>query len=573
MNTIMHNLSAMNAQRQLSINGKKKVNNTEKLSSGYRINRSADDAAGLSISEKMRTQIRGLNQGAKNTEDGISLCKVADGALAEVTEILHRITELSVQSANGTNTEQERRAIQQEISQLMQEIDRIGETTEFNRKKIFDGNGGQRIRNASSVGGVGQTPGVGGISGTLPKGISIMTHPFHFGNISTDEFFGLSDGIHTITGNMIDNRYPFKWDGWYEDTPPGAPSSNSPYLPFQISYDKNIYSSKEEAAKAIEGKTFYLIPERDYKGISYTTGGSKYLENKVMCERKIQNLLLDYEDLFSYDPKKVFLDVYPRLHYDENHPADLYYEVAGEKGSSVFKLTEASKKSVQELFDTNNGKLPPNLELEFYTDSDPHYKDKYTLSTTGDASFSELIAEMKDQMQTENPLVGFRYQIKTLSFSSNDPMQTIPLPPNPGGTAPSCSGALGRWWIQSGANPGDGLFLEFEEMDTEILGLKGLDASTEWGAGEAITRMAKALKILMSQRTRIGAQQNRLEHIYQNVTNAAENTQNAETRIRDADLAKEMVSYARDHILGQVGEAMLAQTNQSPRQVLSLLQS
>lgn len=119
MNTIMHNLSAMNAQRQLSINGKKKVNNTEKLSSGYRINRSADDAAGLSISEKMRTQIRGLNQGAKNTEDGISLCKVADGALAEVTEILHRITELSVQSANGTNTEQERRAIQQEISQLM----------------------------------------------------------------------------------------------------------------------------------------------------------------------------------------------------------------------------------------------------------------------------------------------------------------------------------------------------------------------------------------------------------------------------------------------------------------------
>ncbi len=479
MNTIMHNLSAMNAQRQLSINGKKKVNNTEKLSSGYRINRSADDAAGLSISEKMRTQIRGLNQGAKNTEDGISLCKVADGALAEVTEILHRITELSVQSANGTNTEQERRAIQQEISQLMQEIDRIGETTEFNRKKIFDGNGGQRIRNASSVGGVGQTPGVGGISGTLPKGISIMTHPFHFGNISTDEFFGLSDGIHTITGNMIDNRYPFKWDGWYEDTPPGAPSSNSPYLPFQI----------------------------------------------------------------------------------------------GEKGSCVFKLTEASKKSVQELFDTNNGKLPPNLELEFYTDSDPHYKDKYTLSTTGDASFSELIAEMKDQMQTENPLVGFRYQIKTLSFSSNDPMQTIPIPPNPGGTAPSCSGALGRWWIQSGANPGDGLFLEFEEMDTEILGLKGLDASTEWGAGEAITRMAKALKILMSQRTRIGAQQNRLEHIYQNVTNAAENTQNAETRIRDADIAKEMVSYARDHILGQVGEAMLAQTNQSPRQVLSLLQS
>ena len=111
MNVVAHNLLAMNANRQFNITNKNKAKTTEKLSSGYRINRAADDVAGLSISEKMRRQIRGLSQGVRNTEDGVSLCQVADGALAEVTEMLHRITELSIQSANGTYTDDDRQAI------------------------------------------------------------------------------------------------------------------------------------------------------------------------------------------------------------------------------------------------------------------------------------------------------------------------------------------------------------------------------------------------------------------------------------------------------------------------------
>ena len=120
MNIVAHNLSAMNAQRQFGINTRSKIKSTEKLSSGYKINRAADDAAGLSISEKMRRQIRGLTQGVENTQDGVSLCQVADGALAEVNDMLHRITELSVKSANGTNSEQDRQYIQEEISQILQ---------------------------------------------------------------------------------------------------------------------------------------------------------------------------------------------------------------------------------------------------------------------------------------------------------------------------------------------------------------------------------------------------------------------------------------------------------------------
>ena len=135
---VSHNISAMYAQRQFHIVGNNKAKSTEKLSSGYRINRAADDAAGLEISEKMRSQIRGLNAGAENIQDGISLIQVADGALSEVNDMLHRMTELSVKAANGTNTIEDRRAIQNEINELKTEITRIGKTTKFNEITIFD---------------------------------------------------------------------------------------------------------------------------------------------------------------------------------------------------------------------------------------------------------------------------------------------------------------------------------------------------------------------------------------------------------------------------------------------------
>lgn len=137
---INHNLSAMNAQRQLNISGIQRTKSSEKLSSGYRINRSADDAAGLTISEKMRSQIRGLDQGSRNVQDGISLLQVADGALNEVHDMLHRMNELSIQAANDTNNIEDREAIQQEIDQLSLEIDRISDTTSFNGRLLFKGN-------------------------------------------------------------------------------------------------------------------------------------------------------------------------------------------------------------------------------------------------------------------------------------------------------------------------------------------------------------------------------------------------------------------------------------------------
>jgi flagellin len=139
---IQHNISALNAERQYSIVNKDKTKSMEKLSSGYRINRAADDAAGLSISEKMRVQIRGLKKGVTNTQDGVSLCQVADGALSEMQSMVHRISELSIQAANCTNTDTDRQMIQDEISQIIKEVDRTSDNTTFNTFKIFGENSG-----------------------------------------------------------------------------------------------------------------------------------------------------------------------------------------------------------------------------------------------------------------------------------------------------------------------------------------------------------------------------------------------------------------------------------------------
>ncbi len=137
---VQHNMQAMNANRQLGITTGNQAKSTEKLSSGFRINRAADDAAGLSISEKMRSQIRGLNKASDNAEDGISLVQTAEGALNEVHSMLQRMNELSTQAANDTNTTTDRTAIAAELTQLKDEIDRVSSTTQFNTMNLLDGN-------------------------------------------------------------------------------------------------------------------------------------------------------------------------------------------------------------------------------------------------------------------------------------------------------------------------------------------------------------------------------------------------------------------------------------------------
>ena len=348
---IRHNLTAMNAQRQLNLTGKQNAKSTEKLSSGYKINRAADDAAGLAISEKMRRQIRGLNQGIANTQDGISLNQVADGALAEVHEMLHRITELSVKAANGTNSPQDRQAIQQEINEILAEIDRIGDTTVV-------------------------------LSGKAPDSFSI-------GYYSTIHDWSYYEGSYAQLGeNMI-----------------GAD------LGFSL----------------------------------------------------------------------------------------LWHDALNQKGKQTYSFQYGIAETQK---DSNLNQVPLKSDLTQLTN---HY--------------------------------------------SNKPV-----------------------WIQSGCDAGDGIWLELGEMNCKAIGIEKLDVSTVDGACDALDRLEGALNYISGFRSRLGAQQNRLEHTIANESNVVENTASAESLIRDTDMADMMVLNSLENVLMQAGQSMLAQANTSLQGVLPLLQ-
>ncbi|WP_339205357.1 flagellin [Paenibacillus sp. FSL K6-3182] len=391
---INHNITALNTHRQLGANQAATSKNIEKLSSGLKINRAGDDAAGLAISEKMRGQIRGLDMGSKNAQDSISLIQTAEGALNETHSILQRMRELSVQSANDTNTDSDRKELQAEVKQLVTELDRIGNTTEFNTKKLLDG----------SAKGVAEA-----VTGTAKinnnSGVTIASAALD----------ALTAAANTGSGK----------DGAYMIVKTGGTST---------------------------GSTFSVIGP-DGKGASLA-------------------------------------------------------------------ITVAST----------------------------------TITFTNDASSpltAGLVISISDA--TANMKVG---ESMTFVF----------------GKAEVAANDLGgSIMTQIGANAGQTAFISVGDMRASALGVKDIDISSKFGAATAIETVQNAMQKVSSQRSSLGAIQNRLEHTINNLGAASENLTAAESRIRDTDMAKEMMAQTKNSILAQAAQAMLAQANQQPQGVLQLL--
>ena len=385
VSVVAHNLMAMNGSRQLNINTKSKSKSAERLASGYRINRASDDAAGLAISEKIRFQVRGLDRGEQNTQDGVSFCQTADGAMNEVNDLLNRMQVLCVQAANDTNSQQEKSSIQHEINQIKLEISRISDTTTFNDRPIFR---------------------------------------------DPDRVFRLPD--HTV--------------------------------------DDTINNDAVQGDTGVQGGFSFGEPLTITR-TSKTTGS----------------------------PVKTVLGV-------STEGQDGY---AGEIGrtyaSAMFDFADAgSDYHVQDLIGKQICTYDP--------DTDP---------TTGETD---------------------------------------------------TSGGRGQIWIQAGSDGRSGMFIDQPEMSVEKLGLDEIDVELPGGALKGIDIVDRAREIVSSERSMIGAQQNRMEHMMNINANTSENLTHAESVIRDTDMAEEMVSFMKHNVLEQAGQSMLAQANQLPQQVLSLLQ-
>ena len=393
---VQHNMQAANANRMLNVTTSAQSKSTEKLSSGYKINRAADDAAGLSISEKMRKQIKGLDRASTNAQDGVSCVQTAEGALTEVHSMLQRMNELAVQSSNGTLSEDDRNNIQDEVDQLVTEIDRVSETTKFNETYLLKGDENKtKISNT-----VYSSPQMGLVKDAMAAGSTLEVK-----------------------------------------TPMDA-----------------------------TGKTVY----------TFTSGlavGSSWAGKKVVAD-----------------------DATP--------------------GAGDIKLAVAK-----------------TAELAAMNSVITSYKDEMGVNAV------TLKAGDNDVTSTSK------------TFTYNDSLNIS---------------------LHVGADSSDDnkISMQIDSMNSDFLGIKGLKVSgkTYLQATGSIDTISDAISKVSKQRSSLGAVQNRLEHTINNLDNVSENTTSAESRIRDTDMAKEMVNYSKNNILAQAGQSMLAQANQSNQGVLSLLQ-
>lgn len=448
---VQHNLQAMNASRMLGITTGQQSKSTEKLSSGYRINRAADDAAGLTISEKMRKQMRGLTQASTNAQDGISCVQTAEGALTEVHSMLQRMNELAVQASNGTMSNDDRQAVQDEIDQLVTEIDRVSETTKFNEIYLLRGDGEETKTRT--------------VNGT-PMSAAYKTAP--------------TETIVKKTGQTT----PPNWFAAGKATALGSDADIIAKL--QIDEDGNVTLK--------DGEALYK------EAASTSTEWGK--QKTLVTDAEIQAI------------------------YGKQSTA-LYSDAAG--------TTQVSDE-----------------DLKNYFEEDGTYKGGlYKWKSDGTAAAevgADRISEFVDVTAASDPTEETYQATKALDFNLH----------------------VGSESAQDNKISVSIAAMSAKGIGVDVLAKNGL--MSEDAATDAIDTIADAISKVSKQRSALGAVQNRLEHTIANLDNVVENTTAAESRIRDVDMAEEMVEYSKNNILAQAGQSMLAQANQSTQGVLSLLQ-
>ncbi|WP_368996633.1 flagellin [Caldifermentibacillus hisashii] len=418
---INHNIAALNTYRQLGNANNAQLKSMEKLSSGLRINRAGDDAAGLAISEKMRAQIRGLDMAAKNAQDGVSLIQTAEGALNETHAILQRMRELAVQSANDTNTNDDRSEIQKEINQLKEEITRISTDTEFNTKKLLNGDMGKTYAVTANT--------------FKPSDVRI---------IGTD----ITDGTYTLTVQAAGNQ-----------------------------------------TKSITTDTV-------------TADGNKLTDNDITVAAG--------NDFGNY---KLTVSGY------DGSNANLTLQ--GPNGKTTTVSGAAVDGSAVEIggftFNFSTHEIASNGSIEFSVTQNGLEIDLGGAKTVDNSAITAYAGETLN-------IGGFEFVVKTGAHLTDNNVFTMNV------TDKAVK-------FQIGANANQNTSLSINDMSAEALRIADVDVTTQAGANAAITTINDAILSVSSERSKLGAIQNRLEHTINNLGTSSENLTAAESRIRDVDYA------------------------------------
>ena len=611
---VQHNMQAMNANRMLGITTRSQSKATEKLSSGYKINRAADDAAGLSISEKMRKQIRGLDQASTNAQDGISAVQTAEGALTEVHAMLQRMNELAVQAANGTNAESDRQSIQDEIEQLTTEIDRVAETTKFNEAYLLKGNGKETTINinAKDAGIAGELTGVGTGLATfkmdaLENGeqITIGSKGYTIGTSIEEVKAAIPDENADNTKVTINGtEYHVVADG---ATDPANKYYTQDELKSMISDGDKVVIGSESYVAMIDGTAAtatevsavfedgdvvdvdgaeynFVADVKDavtdgdltagdevyVDGVKYTvTDGAEDAANNILTATNVAAKFADASvvktndgTLYADDLSDVLEDESVVKATRDGDPVTfgtegveevtigetiLTADNVGDNDASIISKEEAYRLIAEELLTASSVGCDPG------SDAVAVNADGAALGEDEDA-FTFLKA---DGTETDDvsEAVTVRFNYKEATVVAKQGLQFT-------------------LHVGADADESNKIALTIDAMDAAGLGIKNMNIVDNTGAKAtyAIDAIADAIAKVSSQRSELGAIQNRLEHTIANLDNVVENTTAAESEIRDTDMAESMVEYSKNNILMQAGQSMLAQANQSTQGVLSLLQ-
>ncbi len=592
---VQHNMQAANANRMLNVTTGQQAKSTEKLSSGYRINRAADDAAGLTISEKMRKQIKGLDRASTNAEDGVSAVQTAEGALTEVHSMLQRMNELATQSANGTNSTTDRKAIQDEIDQLSTEIDRVSETTKFNETYLLKGN----TDGATSK--VKLNAHDAGLAGKLTDNGN-GTATFKADTLAVGDKVKIAGKEYTI-GNSADSAdYAKKGDAAVK--PVNADDSvTSGNTTTTIVAKVTTADATATTAGWANGDTF-----KDADGTVWTIAADTSETNHTVKTADLTKYLKEGCTIESVqaNAKLAGTSVVDELGKNEVSIADTTGITALQTGikagdtvtvgGTTKTVTAEAPKTYDEIKTAVAGGTAGTTKISI--GSKEYTLDKTTDAAAGKITQDDFLALIKDgdkvkvgtntytaiikssdddSITLEDAYSKMAKELETASSIGADTAATVKN--NGNGTFDITKGTVDvkealsfNLHVGADADSTNKITVDIDSMSSAGLGIKGIKADTEQDATYAIDAIADAISQVSSQRSALGAIQNRLEHTINNLDNVVENTTSAESRIRDTDMAEEMVNYSKNNILAQAGQSMLAQANQSNQGVLSLLQ-
>ncbi len=561
---INNNIMALNAHRQLAINQSNASKSMERLSSGLRINRAGDDAAGLAISEKMRGQIRGLKQAMRNAQDGISLLQTAEGALNETHAILQRMRELAVQAANDTNTEIDRNEIQKEINQLTSEINRIGNTTEFNTMKLMNGG----LAGVAEASGATLTGGVDPVAGTKEVYTINLTGALAAGNKISFDFGGKLYSATVMNSTDASTSTAINLDFSGGSTPSQADSATALAASINAFLEANSLGSTWKAE--VDGSNNVTITHQD-AGAAPTFA--------------LDNFTAESDAISGYS-------------HDQGSPATAGVAASGTITFGSNLLAAGTTIKINDhtfaLYDSSRGQVAPS----------------------GAGTTAIDIAGFKSNEEIIDALVANSGSVTDVTLSKTA-QNVLTITADTEGTAANTyvlqiTGPEGQTNaftanFQIGANKGQSMTIDILDMRSHALGISSLSGTgntvtidgktyeVAW-AEKAVTNgtdnvvaesalsvanhkdAAKAVEVIdaaigkvSAERSKMGSFQNRLEHTISNLGTSAENLQAAESRIRDLDMAEEIMAFTKNNILQQAATAMLAQANMAPQSVLQLL--